>query len=1003
MARLKLLIKITVLILMCQMSLAGIAQETFPVNGISNPKIACYAFTNATIVQDPARTIANGTLVIRNGRIISVGDKQTPIPKEAEVIDCSGKYIYASFLDLFSGYGTPAVKKAPQVFTNTPQFISNTKGAYGWNQAIKSEVNACDLFTINGADAKKIRDAGFGSVVIHQMDGIARGTGALVTPGSKRENELMIKEKAAAFYSFDKGSSTQTYPFSLMGSIALLRQTFLDARWYKTNPAGEGVNLSLKAWNAQQTLPQIFSAENKWDVLRADKTGDEFGVQYIIKADGNEYQRMAEMKATNASFILPVDFPLAMDLEDPADARYVSLADMKHWEMAPTQPAAFEKAGITFCFTPFGLKDVKDFIPNIRKAIQYGLSEQKALEALTTTPARIIGTNDLLGSLETGKIANLLITSGPLFEEQTIIYQNWIQGDKYAINEDALFDVRGSYNMVVNNAGNGINYTLQIGGSVKIPAVTVIHGNDTLPGKINVEGQTVSLTFPCKKGAKQQILLSGTGSIAGWNGVGRDTAGTSLYWTAKLIQPAQSLNTKQGDALRKISNVNAAIYYPFNGYGWENKPEQQTLLIKNTTVWTNEKEGRLQNRDVLIKNGKIAQVGKDLTAPGARIIDGTNKHLTAGIIDEHSHIAISGGVNEGSNTVTAEVRIEDVLNPDDINIYRQLSGGVTASHILPGSSNLIGGQSQLIKLRWGAGPEQLKFGNNDPFIKFALGENVKHSNRSERPGTRFPQTRMGVEQALIDVFTRAGEYAKKGNGVRKDLTLDALVEVLYKKRFITSHSYVQSEITMLMEVAERFGFRVNTFTHGMEGYKVAGQLKQHGAGVGTFSDRWAFKMEVVDGIPYNANILSKVGVITAINSDDAEMARRLNQEGAKMMKYGGMSEEEAVKLVTLNPAQLLHITNRVGSIKEGKDADLVLWSDHPLSIYAKAEKTMVDGIIYFDIECDRLLRKRISEERNRLIQKMIAEKKKGGPLQKAKATEEEVWSCEGLYGEEEQL
>lgn len=992
--------KITALLLIFGIVFSSLAQETFPVNGISNPKSLCYAFTNATIVQDPVRTIRNGTLVIRNGKIIGVGDKQAPIPKDAEVIDCSGKYLYASFLDLFSGYGTPTVKKAPQVFTNTPQFISITKGAYGWNQAIKSEVNAGNLFTTDVVTAKKIRDAGFGSLVIHQLDGIARGTGALVTPGSKRENELMIKEKVAAFYSFDKGSSTQTYPFSLMGSIALLRQTFLDAGWYKTSPTGQGVNLSLKTWNEQQSLPQIFAAENKWDVLRADKIGDEFGVQYIIKADGNEYQRIAEMKATNATFILPVDFPPAMDIEDPADARYVALADMKHWEMAPTQPAAFEKTGITFCFTTFGLKDFKDFIPNIRKAIQYGLSEQKALEALTTIPAKIIGANDQLGSLETGKLANLLITSGPLFDDQTIIYQNWIQGDKHTVNEDFWFDARGTYNMVVNYPGNKTNYALQVGGLVNSPALTVISGNDTLPGKISFKGQTISMLFPGKKGAKQQIMLSGTKTVNEWNGTGNDTTGTLFYWTAKLMQPAKSSTEKQGGAVKKIINEDYKIYYPFNGYGWETKPEQKLLLIKNTTIWTNEKEGKLENSDVLIKNGKIARIGKNLTVPEAQIIDGTNKHLTAGFIDEHSHIAISGGVNEGSNTVTAEVRIEDVLNPDDINIYRQLSGGVTTSHLLPGSSNLIGGQSQLIKMRWGTNPEQLKFGGNDAFIKFALGENVKHSNRSERPGTRFPQTRMGVEQALIDAFTKACDYAKKGNAVRKDLTMDALAEVVNKRRFITSHSYVQSEMTMFLEVAERFGFRVNTFTHGIEAYKIADQLKQHGSGVGTFSDRWAFKMEVADGIPYNANILSKVGVLAAINSDDAEMARRLNQEGAKMIKYGGMSEENALKLVTLNPALLLHIADRVGSIKVGKDADVVLWSDHPLTIYAKAEKTIVDGVLYFDIEQDQLLRKRISEERNRLIQKMIGEKKKGAPLQKAKATEEELWSCEGLYEEE---
>lgn len=992
--------KIVALVSLMGLGLVAIAQETFPVNGISNPKTLCYAFTNATIVQDAARTVTNGTLVIRNGKIVQVGDKLTAIPKDAEVIDCIGKYIYASFLDLFSGYGTPAVKKAPAVFTNTPQFISNTKGAYGWNQAIKTEVNAAEKFIADEAVAKKIREAGFGSLLIHQLDGIARGTGALVTPGSSRENELILKENVAAFYSFDKGSSTQTYPFSLMGSIALLRQTFLDAAWYKTKPASEGINLSLKAWNEQQALPQIFDAENKWDVLRADKICDEFGVQYIIKAGGNEYQRMTEMKATGASFILPLDFPLAMDIDDPNDARYVALADMKHWEMAPMQPAAFEKAGITFCFTSFGLKDYKEFIPNIRKAIQYGLSEQKALEALTTIPAKIIDASEQLGSLDAGKIANLLITSGPLFDAQTIIYQNWIQGEKYAVNEDAWNDARGTYHLVLNTTGAKNNLTLQISGSVNSPSLAVIVNNDTIPGKINFQGQTIAMMFPGTKSAKQQVTLSGTKTAKEWKGTGLDTSGAMIYWTATLSQPDNKSSVQGRGANKKIIQDDYKIYYPFNGYGWENKPEQKLILIKNTTVWTNEKEGKLENTDVLIKNGKIAQVGKSLTVPGAQIIDGTNKHLTAGIIDEHSHIAVNGGVNEGSNTITAEARIEDVLNPDDINIYRQLGGGVTTAHILPGSSNLIGGQSQLIKLRWGANPEQLKFGGNALFMKFALGENVKHSNRSERPGTRFPQTRMGVEQSLVDAFARASEYAKKGNNKRRDLGLEAIADVITSKRFVTSYSYVQSEMTMLMEVANRFGFRVNTFTHGMEAYRIADKLKEHGAGVGTFSDNWGFKMEVVDGIPYNANILTKSGVLTAINSDNTELARRLNQEGAKMIKYGGMTEEDAVKLVTLNPALLMHVADRVGSIKVGKDADLVLWSEHPLSIYARAEKTMVDGIIYYDAEQDLLMRKRISEERNRLIQKMMAEKKKGSSLQRPKPTVEEVWECEGLYEEE---
>jgi imidazolonepropionase-like amidohydrolase len=420
-----------------------------------------------------------------------------------------------------------------------------------------------------------------------------------------------------------------------------------------------------------------------------------------------------------------------------------------------------------------------------------------------------------------------------------------------------------------------------------------------------------------------------------------------------------------------------------------------------------------------VKGGKIVAVGKNLSdvpmAIGAKVIDGTGKHLTAGVIDEHSHIA-SASTNEGGQSVTSEVRIGDNLNPDDMNIYRQLSGGVTSSHILHGSANTIGGQTQLIKLRWGANDQDLKFAGADGFIKFALGENVKRSS-STQGNTRFPDTRMGVDQVMMDAFQRATDYQmswkaadeynkKKGVipiSVRRDLELDALVEIMNKKRFITCHSYVQSEINAVMKVGDKFGFTVNTFTHILEGYKVADKMKAHGANVSTFSDWWNYKMEVVDAIPYNAYIMNKVGLNVAINSDDAEMARRLNQEAAKSVKYGGMSEEEAWKMVTINPARMLHVDNRTGSIKVGKDADLVLWSDNPLSIYAKAEKTIVDGIIYFDRDKDAAMRKLNQAEKARIIQKLAAAKRTatpgsgGGGFQRARPRFEVINTCSDHY------
>ncbi|HET7896481.1 MAG TPA: amidohydrolase, partial [Flavisolibacter sp.] len=498
---------------------------------------------------------------------------------------------------------------------------------------------------------------------------------------------------------------------------------------------------------------------------------------------------------------------------------------------------------------------------------------------------------------------------------------------------------------------------------------------------------------------------SGTVSGNEWRGFGEDSAGNRFTWTAAFV--AADTASEKGKARQKPLSL-GKVTYPFMPYGWEEgqAPKQETILIKNATVWTSEKEGVLQNTDVLLKNGKIAAVGKNLSENGARVIDGTGKHVTPGIIDEHSHIA-AASINEGGQSVTSEVRIADNLNPDDINIYRQLSGGVTSSHILHGSANTIGGQTQLIKLRWGADDEGLKFRGWPGQIKFALGENVKRSPAIAGQQNRYPDTRMGVEQVLEDAFTRAREYkeawkawedgGKKGASPRRDLELDALAEILDNKRFITCHSYVQSEINMAMHVAQKMGYHYNTFTHILEGYKVADKMKLHGANASTFSDWWNYKMEVIDAIPYNAYLMQLAGLNVAINSDDAEMARRLNQEAAKSVKYGGMSEVDALKMVTINPAKMLHVEDKVGSLKVGKDADVVVWSDDPLSIYAKSLYTIVDGTVYFDREKDRQMEQSIATERMRIVRKMNSEKASGRPVRPVEPSYQVMQSCGEHY------
>ena len=968
------------------------SQVTNPVNGVADVRNTTYAFTNAIIVKDAQTTFTNATLVIKNEKIIAIGNN-IAIPADAVVTDCKGKYIYPSFIDIYSDYGmaVPARTAGNFNFFAQAQLTSNTKGAFGWNQAIKSEVNAATLFNADEVKAKSLRENGFGIVLTHQKDGIARGTGSVVDLSDRKENLAMLKEKAASFFSLNKGTSTQSYPGSMMGSIALLRQTFLDGQWYKNKPVEEGTNLSLQAWNNNLQLPLIFEANDKWNDLRADRIGDEFGMQFIVKAGQNEYQRMAAIKGTKASYILPLNFPLAIDVEDNNDARFVSLADLKQWEMAPSNPSAFEKAGINFCLTMADLKESKQFLPNLRKAMQYGLTEKAALEALTKNPAQLLNMYNETGSLEAGKLANFIITNGPVFAEKTMILQNWIQGEKNTVKDDVAVMTKGKYNLSVTSPTGNKSFTID----VKDNAAADLISTDTVTAKYSNDGKSVKLNFGENKKAKKGYRLNGVNNGKQWNGTGTDSTGVAVIWTANFVSDL----TPKADSAKKDKPVSMGVLtYPNMGYGYKELPKAENVIIKNATVWTSEAEGTLTNTDVLVENGKITSIGKNISAGNAKVIDGTGKFLTAGIIDEHSHIA-AASINEGGQSVTSEVRIGDNIDPDDIDIYRQLGGGVTTSHILHGSANTIGGQTQLIKHRWGMDDNELKFAGADGFIKFALGENVKRT--PAQSNNRFPDSRMGVEQVQVDAFTRAKDYenALKGSNaknVRRDLELDALVEIMNKKRFITCHSYVASEIVETMRMAEKFDFTINTFTHILEGYKVADKMKAHGAAASTFSDWWAYKMEVQDAIAYNAAIMNKVGLNVAINSDDGEMARRLNQEAAKVVKYGGLTEEQAFDMVTINPAKMLHIDKQTGSIKKGKDADLVLWSDNPLSIYAKAEKTLVDGIVYYDIEKDAAMRKEIFAERTRLIQKLLDEKKDGGSTTPAKPSMRTVNECESM-------
>ncbi|WP_282050924.1 amidohydrolase family protein [Maribacter aquivivus] len=966
------------------------AQDYFPENaGVKVNNNNYTAFTNAKIFVTPTQVIEKGTLLIQHGKVVSASSSVS-IPKNAVVIDLDGKSIYPSFIDVYSKFGVEQAKKKPGR-GRSAQYEPSREGYY-WNDHIMPENKAIEKFTYDDKEAKVLREAGFGVVNSHIQDGIARGTGVLIALNGNGTNaNRILDDRSAQYFSLTRSiAKGQSYPGSLMGTLALLRQMYSDADWYAKGNAST-TDLSLEALNENKSLVQIFEAEDKSHDLRADKIGDANGIQYTILGGGNEFERIEEIKATNAKYILPLNFPDAYDVSNPYAVGYVSLQDMRYWNQAPSNPKVLAENGIQFSLTTHDLKSAANFKEKLMKAIEYGLSSTKALEALTTVPAQILGKSNEIGSLKTGAIANFLITSGDVFDKSTTLYENWVQGTKSVVNAMDSKDIRGDYNLTVQ----GKSYDVSITGEISKPKIEVKQDTTKLTSKITYDDNWVTMSFATDKGEKTFRMIGAVTKTSD-NLTGRLVLpdGTESQFIATKSKSFTEKEAEKGKTAEAIKVM--PVTFPNVGYGFASKPKAQNTLFKNATVWTSEDAGVLKNTDVLVKNGKIVKIGKDLSAGGATVIDATGKQLTAGIIDEHSHIAALA-VNEAGQNSSAEVKMEDVVDPEHMGIYRSLAGGVTSLQLLHGSANPIGGRSAILKLKWGEEADGLIYENSPKFIKFALGENVKQSNWGSF--SRFPQTRMGVEQMYMNYFQRAKEYdTKKKNGEphRYDEEMEVLAEIINGERFISCHSYVQSEINMMMKVAEHFGFRINTFTHILEGYKVADKMVEHGAGAGTFSDWWAYKFEVNDAIPYNAAIMQKQGVVTAINSDDREMIRRLNQEAAKTIKYGGMTELEAWKMVTINPAKLLHLDNRVGSIKEGKDADLVLWSGNPLSIYSKAEKTMIEGVTYFDLETDKKNRETIKKERNELVTMMLKEKTGGKKTQGPKQSIKRDFTCESL-------
>lgn len=878
----------------------GDAAELLP-PGFRPLPLGVHALTGAKVVIKPGEVLEAGTVLIRDGLIQEVGKDIQP-PADARIWDLKGLTIYPGFIDsyLTAGTGTPATAGGNKEsdltsgrFFGVPgsELDPGNPGAGSFSNLINPDRRVGRTYAPDPKFLEKMRELGFVAGNLAPEKGIFRGQSAFVSLADDSPNNTILRPEVFQHFSFNgEGGRENGYPSSLMGIIAAVRQTWLDVGHYQMDRANAGTNKSRKPALFNPALEALVSAkagetkvvfESSSALMtdRASLMAKEFKLDLAIVASGEEWRRPDLAKAAGVPFIVPLAFPELSKMPEDDDWNQLTLDQLRAWDWAPENPALLKQQGMEVALTTFGLGDKKNFRRNLKGAIERGLSEDDALAALTTVPAKLCGVEDRLGTIEQGKLASLIVVDGDYFKEGKL-REVWVDGRVYRMDVARAKEAK-------------------------------------------------------KEDDKKEAEV-------------------------KELQRRVAKSPLQG----KGSITNPAV-----------------ILVQNATIWTSSKAGILSNATLLVQNGKISKVGKgqglDSGTEAAITIDGAGLHVTPGLIDCHSHSMILGDVNEPTHPSTAMVGIGDVVNSETSNIREQLAGGLTIANLLHGSANPIGGRNQVIKLREGASPEELKFVAAPPGIKFALGENVKQANWGEKYTTRFPQTRMGVKTFINNRFIAAQQYIREWEKFRKegglqprlDLELETIAEIIQGKRWIHCHSYRQDEILMMLRLMQEFGVTVGTFQHISEGYKVADELAKGGVGASGFADWWAYKFEVIDGIPHNGAILHERGVLVSFNSDSSDLARRLNTEAAKAVKFGGVSEEEALKFVTINPAKQLRIDRYVGSLEPGKDADFAIWSGNPLDSSSICLETWIEGKKYFDRDVAQARAQDLQTERQALIEK----------------------------------
>ena len=959
------------------------ATRTEPVTGMRDNGTGYHALVGARVVTAPGQVMDNATVVIRNGLIQSVG--RGDAPAGARVWDMSGLTVYPGFIDAHADLGMDDVPEGGDV------------GPTHWNPQVRAWFSTTANLQDDADLRTALRSQGFGTALVVPRQGIFRGSASVVNLGDAGVRDRILRPDLAQSIGFQRSIALgNTYPNSAMGVIALMKQTFMDADWYiRAWDAYEAAGRTFLPPETSEALasledvvqgeqPVIFETTSEEEYLRGHKLAEDFGLTAWYRGSGQEYRLIDVLRGRTDPLILPLDFPDAPDVDDPEAALNASLADLRHWYLAPTNPAQLADAGVPFAITSDGLSSMGQFLPNLRIAVARGLSEEDALAALTTTPAAWLGIEGTHGTIAPGKVANLVVSEGDLFTEEADIRDVWVQGRAYEVSRPAQIDPRGTWRIASQDEW-GFEAELRLEGTLNrlTGYIDVAPSPSTGPEGARID--LSSATVVAETGrlevrfSGEPIDYQGTALLAG------SVSGDEFYgWTSLPNGASPSFQgtriedfdgATRGTVAMNVPEIDLPFIRPMMEYGVSSIPEQPAaVIVRNGTVWTQGPQGRLENADLLIVEGRVAEVGTDLDAPrGAVEIDATGKHVTPGLIDPHIHSGVSS-VNESGFAIVPEVQMGEVLTQNNIWMYRQLAGGLTTAMVKHGSANPIGGENVIIKLRWGALPEEFKLDTDTRTVKFALGENPK------RRENRYPDTRMGTQEIIRDHFMAARDYEREwqrweetGEGLppRRDLRMEALLDILDQKLLISSHGYRADEFLALVRLAEEFGFRVQTLQHGVEAYKIAPELAASGVAAVVWSDWGAFKMEAYDATNYNARILMEAGVTTSLHSDDAQIASRMNWEAGKLLRTG-LTEEQALSTVTLQSAKAIAIDDRVGSLEPGKDGDFVIWNGDPLSQFSRAEQTWLDGRRYFSLEEDARLRERIDRERAQLIQAVLA-------------------------------